>query len=293
MFIVMGGTGHVGSAVAESLLAAGHEVTVVTRDARHAQRRWAGRVHIAEADANDPDSLRAVFRHGRRAFLLNPPADPSTDTDAVERRTVAGILSALEGSRLEKVVAGSTGGARPGERIGDLSVLWELEEGLRRQPIPAAINRAAFYMSNWDSQLSAVRESGTLTSIYPADVRLPMAAPRDLGEAAARRLLSPLDDVGVQHVEGPERYTAADVATAFSRALHRPVDVAVIPRDRWQETFRQLGFSEAAAESYRRMAAVSLDDLDVPDDAIRGTVTLDAYIRELVARDRRPVASLR
>ncbi|MES2939568.1 MAG: NmrA family NAD(P)-binding protein [Pseudomonadota bacterium] len=286
MFIVMGATGHVGSAVAGSLLAAGHEVTVVTRDADRARRRWPGtRARIVEADANDPDVLRAVFRQGRRAFLLNPPADPGTDTDAVERRTVAGILRALEGSGLEKVVAESTGGARPGERIGDLSVLWELEEGLRRQPIPAAINRAAFYMSNWDSQLAAVRESGTLSSLYPADARLPMAAPEDLGKAAAHRLLSPLNDVGVQHVEGPERYTPADVATAFSRALHRPVDVAVVPRDRWQETFRQLGFSEAAAKAYTRMTATSLDDLHLPDDAIRGTVTLDAYIRELVGRD--------
>lgn len=286
MFIVMGATGHVGSAVARSLLAAGHEVTVVTRDAGRARSRWAGtRVRIAEADVHDPDRLREVFRQGRRAFLLNPPADPATDTDAVERRGVAGILRALQGSGLEKVVAASTGGARPGERVGDLSVLWTLEEGLRRQPIPAAINRGAFYMSNWDSQLAPVRESGTLTSFHPADARLPMAAPQDLGEAAARRLLSPPEDVGVQHVEGPERYTPADVAAAFSRALHRPVDVAVIPRDRWQQTFLQLGFSDAAAESYARMIAASLDDPGVPDEAIRGTTTLDAYIRALVDRD--------
>jgi hypothetical protein len=31
---------------------------------------------------------------------------------------------------LEKVVAESTGGAQPGDRIGDLNVLWELEKGL-------------------------------------------------------------------------------------------------------------------------------------------------------------------
>ena len=30
----------------------------------------------------DPDALRGVFRTGRRAYLLNPPADPATDTDA-------------------------------------------------------------------------------------------------------------------------------------------------------------------------------------------------------------------
>jgi hypothetical protein len=59
---------------------------------------------------------------------------------------------ALEGSGLEKVVAESTGGAQPRDRIGDLNVLWELEEGLSRQTIPAAINRAAYYMTNWDAR---------------------------------------------------------------------------------------------------------------------------------------------
>jgi uncharacterized protein YbjT (DUF2867 family) len=90
--------------------------------------------------------------------LLNPPADTSADTDAVERWTVACILAALGDSGLEKVVAESTGGAQPGERIGDLSVLWELEQGLGHLPISAAINRAAYYMSNWDVQFDAIRK---------------------------------------------------------------------------------------------------------------------------------------
>ena len=55
-----------------------------------------------------------------------------------------------------------------GDRIGDLTVLWELEEGLRRQPISAAINRGAHYMSNWDGQLDAVRKTGTLQAMYPS-----------------------------------------------------------------------------------------------------------------------------
>jgi hypothetical protein len=52
--------------------------------------------------------------------------------------------------------------ASKGERIGDLSVLWQLEQGLERQPIPAAINRGAYYMSNWDALADLVRETGKL-----------------------------------------------------------------------------------------------------------------------------------
>jgi uncharacterized protein YbjT (DUF2867 family) len=285
MFVIMGGTGHVGSATAEALLARGAPVTIVTRDAGRAGKWRVMGAEITEADVEDVASLRAAFRRGRRAFLLNPPADIATDTDLIERRTVAKILAALEGSGLEKVVAESTGGAQPGERIGDLNVLWTLEEGLRSQSIPAAVNRAAYYMSNWDGQSESVRDTGRLQTMYAADLPIPMVAPRDLGAAAAERLLSGPDDIGIRYVEGPRRYSSSDVAQAFAKALGRPVEVAVTPRGQWQESLRATGFSAAAADSYARMFAVSVDrGFDMPEDSWRGATTLEAYIHDLVSK---------
>lgn len=281
----MGGTGHVGSATADNLLARGEAVTIVTRSAQHADEWRRKGADIAEADVEDVASLRSALRLGRRAFLLNPPADTSADTDAVERRTVAKILAALEDSGVEKVVAESTGGAQPGARIGDLNVLWELEQGLQTGPIPAAINRAAYYMSNWDGQLDRIRSTGELSTLFPADLAIPMVAPRDLGEVAAARLVSSLDDAGVRYVEGPRRYSSNDVAEAFAKALGQPVKVKVTPRDQWKQAFLGMGFSEAAAESYARMTAVSIDDgFDLSDDPLRGSTTLDDYIADLVAK---------
>lgn len=285
MFVIMGATGHVGSAVAKTLLERGQSVTVVTHEPDHVAP-WRDRgADIAVADVNDVASLHEALQRGRRAFLLNPPADVKLDTDAVERRTVANILAALEGLDLEKVVAQSTAGAQPGTRIGDLNVLWELEQGLLAQPIPAAINRAPYYMSNWDELLDGVRESGTLPTMLPAELELPMAAPADLGRIAADRLMSGIDDVGIRYIEGPERYAPVDVAAAFSRALNRPVEVEVTPRGQWLDAYRRLGFSDAAAESYARMTATSLDlEFDAPEAAIRGEITIERYIAELAAR---------
>lgn len=185
MHIVLGGTGHVGSALAETLLARGEPVAIVTRDAANAASWRQKGAEVAEADVLDTPALRHVLRSGRRAFLLNPPADPAGDIDAEERRTVAAILAALDGSGLEKVVAESTYGAQPGEGIGDLGTLHALEQGLAAQRIPATIQRAAYYMSNWDAQLESAREEGRIMSFFPADFALPMVSPRDLGEAAA------------------------------------------------------------------------------------------------------------
>lgn len=285
MYVIMGGTGHIGSATADILLSLGEAVTIVSRSPGHASGWRAKGAEIVEADLNDVSSLHAALRRGRRALLLNPPADPTTDTDAVEKRTGANILEALEGSGLEKVVAVSTGGAQSGDRIGDLNTLWEFEEGLRRQPIPTAINRGAYYMSNWDVLLDTVRATGKLPSMFPADLPIPMVAPQDLGRFAADRLLSGTDDVGVRYMEGPKRYSPADVARAFSEALGRQIDVEVKPRAGWYDGFLQLGFSEAAALSYTRMTELCVDyGFDMPANASRGATTLELYIDSLVVR---------
>lgn len=160
MHIVVGGTGHVGSAVARTLLDEGEAVTIVTRSPEKASP-WRQRgAEVVLADVQDVTSMHEVFRRGTRAFLLNPPADISSDTDREERRTVRCLLEALEGSGLEKVVAESTMGAQPGEECGDLNVLYELEVGLRDQPIPASIIRAAYYYSNWDTMVGPVTKDG-------------------------------------------------------------------------------------------------------------------------------------
>lgn len=283
MFIIVGGTGHVGSVTARALLAQGQAVTVITRTASKAES-WRERgAKVAVVDVRDVDSLRAVFRQGRRAFLLNPNAAPSSDTDQEERATVQCLLAALENSGLEKVVAQSTYGVRPGERCGDLTVLHELEQGLKSQAIPAAIMRSAYMMSNWDAFLEAARETGALPSMLPADLRLPMVAPEDLGRTAAQLLQAPVGDTDVHHVEGPEWYAPNDVAAAFARALNRPVKVQVTPRERLEEAFRSLGFSEPAARSYASMTRVTIDEVYEPaTPPIRGTVTLDDYISTLV-----------
>jgi uncharacterized protein YbjT (DUF2867 family) len=283
MYIILGGTGHIGGATATALLDARQPVTVVTRSAAHGEP-WRRRgAEIAVADVRDVDRLRGVLRQGRRALLVNPPADPATDTDRGERETVRCLLAALEGSGLETVVAPSTYGARPGEACGDLTVLHGLEQGLRRQPIPATVLRVAYLMSNWDGALEAARGNGRLPSMLPADFELPMAAPADVGRAAARLLQDPPGDPGPHYIEGPRRYSPADVAAAFSQALGRDVRVEAAPREAWENAFRAIGFSEAAARSYACMTAATVDDLQLPAQPLRGTTTLEAYVRDLVA----------
>jgi uncharacterized protein YbjT (DUF2867 family) len=283
MHVILGGTGHVGSALAERLLERGEAVTIVSRDPRKAERWKARGAQVAVADVRDVRALRDVLKAGARLFLLNPPADPSTDTAEEETRSLRAILTAVEGSGLAKIVALSTYGAQPGTNIGDLGVLHEMEQALARSPIPATIVRGAYYMSNWDHAVETARAEGKLYTFFPVDFTLPMVAPRDIGRIAADLMVEPVATTGLHQVEGPARHTSADVASAFGAALDRTVDPVEIPRDAWLPTMSAIGFSAAAAQSFAGMTEAAIrTPLPAVETVTRGSTALQQYIDALV-----------
>lgn len=285
MNIILGGTGHIGSALSAELIENNLPVTVVTRHPEKATALKSRGAKIAELDVHDTTALHHLFQSGEQLFLLNPPAPPSTNTVKEEQKTLRSILGALEGSAIKKVVAASTYGARPGNGQGDLNVLYEMEQELLKRDLRVNIIRSAYYMSNFDGYLPGVKDHGVLSSFYPADFALPMVAPQDIAKLAAKLLMS--SDQGtaakISHLEGPRLYNPADVANAFSNSLEKPVQVMVIPENKWKETFKAAGFSEEAANSYAAMTKATLeDDHTLLTGQIRGDTPIEDYVKNLV-----------
>lgn len=280
MDIVLGASGHVGGTVTRRLLEQGRAVTVVLHRPEQAAEWSARGASVAVLDVHDTPALATAFSEARRAFLLNPPASPSLDVDREERRTVQSILEAVRGASLEKIVVQSTYGAQDNPHCGDLGSLYAFEQGARETGVPLCIVRAAYFMSNWYGTLSTARQSGVFSSLLPKDFKAPMVAPQDVGELAARLLAAPVEETGVYNIEGPEPYTAEDVATAPSTVLERDVAVDEIPRQEWPEFYHRNGFCPEAARSYATMTGIFVDgQYERPRTPLRGATDLQTCLR--------------
>ncbi len=292
MYIILGANGHVGSALAETLLKQKEKVTVIIHNPE-TEKDWKEKgAEVAITDVYNTEALRDVFRKGKRLFLLNPPANPSTDTVTEEHKTLDSILQAIDGSGLEKIVAESTYGAQPGEGLGDLGVLYDMEQALAKKSIPSTIIRAAYYMSNWDASLATAQKEGVVHTLYPINIKLPMVAPHDIGQLAAKLITEPAQKTGLHYMEGPSKYSSADVAAAFSKALQKPVKAVETPKDQWLSVLQTMGFSEKAAKSMADMTDTTIKDItskgDEKSDATdRGNITLEAYIQGLVDKQKK------
>jgi uncharacterized protein YbjT (DUF2867 family) len=132
--------------------------------------------------------------------------------------------------------------------------------------------------------LESAKTEGVVRTFFPVDLKFPMVAPRDLGEVAANLLTAPVEQTERVHVEGPERYSSAQVAAAFSAALGREVRALPIPGREWIQTFKALGFSERAAQSYANMTRTVHDgDFPPASSTLHGKISLEEYVRELVS----------
>lgn len=280
MFVVMGATGHIGSEFAKNLLRSGRDVTVVTRSKKRAENLVKLGARLAEIDISDYHLLHEVLKEASGVYILNPPANPVHDVDVEERKTIAAITRALENTNLEKVVVQSTYSAQEGDHIGDLGSLYLLEEKVKEIYPEAMIVRAAFYMSNWDLALNEIVEKGCLTTIYPSHSIIPMVAPRDIADYLTGLVES--GKAGIHYIEGPQRYTVQDVASAFQTALGKPVKLVGVNKEDIENYYLSLSFSKSSAMSFAAMALKTISGDWLPLNKIeRGKITLQQYIEKL------------
>ncbi|MES2829782.1 MAG: NAD(P)H-binding protein [Bacteroidota bacterium] len=277
---ILGGTGHIGSALSEVLLRHQQSVLVIGRDADKAGD-WIKKGAAYEvADVNNTAALSALFRQAERLFILNPPAAPDADTDALERQQIKSILEALEDCAPQKIVAISAYGAQEGDDIFDLGSLYELEKGLAKVNAPVAIIRNAYYMSNLDQAIDIVKDKGELATLFPEDFKVAMVAHEDVGNFAAELMMDERE--GLFCCEGPEHYSYRDVANVLSDLLHKDVRLISIPETGWHDFLVKAGFSEKAAASFVNMNKLTITDKFETPNAHIGKTSLKDYLKKVL-----------
>ncbi len=240
MVAVTGITGKVGGRVARFLLAQGQTVRAVVRSQAKGEEWAALGCEVCVANIDDAAAMTEAFRGVDGVFLMTPPNyDPEPGFPETQRNAAA-LRAAIEASRPAKIVLLSTVGAQVTEQ-NLLNNSGITEAMLRTVRVPVAFLRAAWFMENaaWDIESA---KSGVVHSfLQPLDHRIPMVATEDIAQTAAELLGQSWNGVRIVELEGPERYSANDVAAALASALHAPVRNEIVPRSTWEELFRSQG----------------------------------------------------
>jgi NAD(P)H dehydrogenase (quinone) len=240
MVAVTGITGKVGGRVARGLLAQGQTVRAVVRS-REKGDEWAllG-CEVSVASLDDAAAMTEAFRGVEAVFLLTPPNyDPEPGFPDTQRNAAA-IRTAIEASRPGKVVFLSTVGAQVTE-LNLLNNSGVTEAMLRTTSVPLAFLRAAWFMENAAWDIESAKNGVVHSFLQPLNHPIPMVAMEDIAQTAVELLGQSWKGVRLVELEGPERYSANDVAAALAGALKIPVRNEIVPRATWEDLFRSQG----------------------------------------------------
>jgi uncharacterized protein YbjT (DUF2867 family) len=244
MYAITGITGKVGGVLAGALLAEGHSVRAVVRDAGKG-RAWAELgCEVALADMEDAGALTAAFKDADGVFILPPSEFDPAPGFPEARAVIAAIKSALEAARPRKIVCLSTIGAQATEP-NLLTQRTLLEQALQELTIPVTFLRPAWFMENFAWDVASARDQGVIASfLQPLDKSVPMVATADIGRVAAQLIQEDWLGSRVVELEAPRRITPNEAAATFARILGRAVRAEIVPRETWDGLFRSQGMKD-------------------------------------------------
>jgi NAD(P)H dehydrogenase (quinone) len=287
MYAVMGITGNVGGAIANTLLKHGKQVRGIVRDEAKAQA-WKDR-GVELVVANYDDSLIAAFSGVEGIFAMIPPnlvPEPGFP-DSTAR--IAAIRKAVIATKPPRAAFLSSIGSEKDSGLGLITTTHILEQQLGSTGVPSAFLRAGSFMENILHSIPAARATGQYFAFYqPLEHPYPLIATDDIGRIGAETLLETWQDNRFIEISGPAYYSSNDVAVALGEALDRPITAVAVPRETWVETMAQNGIPADLSGHYIEM----LDSFNsgwidfgvAGTEHVKGSIDLVTAVKSLVSK---------
>src|ERR1700723_2029297 len=252
MYVILGASGNTGSIIANFLLSKGQKVRVVGRDKGRLQCFVEKGAEAFTADMSDAAALTKAFSGARAAYLLLPPITSRED----QERDSDAIAKAVKESGLRYAVHLSSYGAQVPEGTGPVVGLHSSEQKLNAiSGLNVLHLRAAYFMENNLAAIGMIHGMGLVGNALLPDLKIPMAATRDVGDYAAQRLLH-LDFSGKQTREllGERDLSMTEATAVIALGIGKPdLRYEQFPYDQVQQALTQLGVPPKGAAMYIEM----------------------------------------
>ncbi len=253
-FTITGSLGNISKPLTQILLAAGHQVTVISSNADKVKEIEELGATAAIGSVEDIGFLTQAFSGKDAIYTMVPPNFGAPDIRAFIAGTGEKYAKAIEASGVKHVVnlssigADLTGGTGPIAGLHDVENTFNKLEGVAVKHL-----RAAFFYTNFFGNLDMIKYAGILGSNYAAETTLVLVHPKDIAAAAAEELQQSFTGKSIRYIAGDER-KAADIAKVIGKAIGKPELpwIAFSDEDALQGLLGA-GMSEPMAKSYVEM----------------------------------------
>ncbi len=251
MYVITGATGNTGKLITLTLLNAGKQVRIISRDPAKAKELTDKGAELFVGDTINAELLRKAFNDATAVYAMIPADWQSEDYHASQLKHATAIAEALKHCRVPYVVSLSSQGAHLESGSGVVLGLHKMEKRFDAVPGLNTLHlRPTYFMENTLGMIDLIKQAGIMGSPVRADLRFPVIATRDIAEYAAKRLLA-LDFSGhnLQDLLGARDVTYPEMAKLYGAAIGKPdLQYVEFPHDDFRKAMvEQMGASENVA----------------------------------------------
>jgi uncharacterized protein YbjT (DUF2867 family) len=219
---ITGSLGNISKPLTETLVKAGHQVTVISSNANRADEIKALGATPAIGQVTDVAFLTDAFKGADAVYTMVPPNFGATDW----KNYIAGIgqnyADAITANGIKKIVHLSSIGAHLEDGTGPVTGIHRVEEIYNKLDGVAVKHlRPGFFYTNFYANVDMIKHAGIIGSNWGADTTIVMVHPNDIAVAAAEELQSNFTGKSVRYIASDEK-TAAEIAQALGTAIGKP-----------------------------------------------------------------------
>jgi len=261
--VLIPGGGGVGRAVFVNLRAQNVPVRFMVRreDERAAELKGLG-AEVVIGDLTRPETVAAALQGvGRMFFAMAVSPDhllaATVVASVAKEHGKLEALVDLSQMTVSQITATST------EESHQQRLHWLAEQVLNWSGLPVVHIRPTVFLDTplfTTMAARSIRENGTIALPFGSGRTSPVAVD-DVARVVATVLHNPAPHIGhIYELTGPRSVDMTELATAFTRALDRPVTYVNVPLDRWQAGLSRLGLPPHTEQHVATMAKLHRDN---------------------------------
>ena len=255
-YVISGAAGNISKPLAEKLLKAGHEVTVISRQEKNIQSLISLGAHGSIGSVEDPDFLTRTFTGADAVYTMVPPNLGAADWKGYIGQIGKNFATAIKNSGVQTVVNLSSVGAHLPEGAGPVSGLYRAEQALNEL---ADVNikhlRPVYFYTNFLATIPMVKHMKMIGSNFGGPgFSMVLTHPEDIAEVAFEEL-NKLDFGGhsYRYIASDERPTD-EIASILGNAIGQPdLPWITFTDEQSLNGLLQAGLPEEIAKNYTEM----------------------------------------
>jgi len=256
-YVLTGSLGNISKPLAEKLIAAGHDVTIISSKADKIANIEALGAKAAIGSVEDINFLTKTFTGFDAVYTMVPPTFGATNW----KKHIAGIgenyAIAIKDSGVNNVVNLSSVGAHMPEGCGPVSGLFFVEKALNDlDGVNVRHLRPGFFYPNFLSQIGMIKNMGITGGNYGEGTTLAIVHPNDIAEIAAEEMMT-LSFTGKsnRYIVSDEK-TTGEVGAILGKSVGKPdIQWVNFSDNDTLGGMLQAGVPEEIAKNYTEMGA--------------------------------------